>query len=144
MASINDVAAYIIEKQGSITTWKLQKLVYYCQAWHLVWNERPLFTAKIEAWANGPVVPALYRLHKGQFQVASWPKGDASRLSPEDTRTIDAVLEFYGDKTSQWLSDLTHAETPWNAARGSLPTGERGNQEITLESMLGYYSGLGG
>lgn len=142
MASINDIAAYIIEKQGPITTWKLQKLVYYCQAWHLVWNERPLFKAKIEAWANGPVAPALYKLHKGQFQVSSWPQGDASRLSAEDRKTVEAVLEFYGDKTSQWLSDLTHAEAPWQTARGSLPVGVRGNQEITLDSMLGYYSGL--
>lgn len=144
MASINDVAAYIIQKQGPITTWKLQKLVYYCQAWHLTWNEKPLFAAKIEAWANGPVAPALYKIHKGQFQVSAWPQGDSSRLSAEQKHSIDAVLGFYGDKTSQWLSDLTHAEAPWKAARGSLPAGERGNQEITLESMLGYYSGLSG
>ncbi len=144
MTSVNDVAAYIIGKQGPITTWKLQKLVYYCQAWHLVWNERPLFKSKIEAWANGPVVPALDKLHRGKFQVDSWPKGNAEQLTAEQKTAIDAVLEFYGDKTSQWLSDLTHAEAPWNTARGSLPPGERGDQEITLDSMLGYYSGLGG
>lgn len=144
MPTVDDVAAYILEKQGSITTWKLQKLVYYCQAWHLVWQEKPLFRAKIEAWANGPVVPALYKQHRGRFEVAAWPTGDAGKLSADQKETVDAVLAFYGDKTSQWLSDLTHGEAPWNTARGSLPAGERGNQEITLESMLGYYSGLGG
>ena len=33
-----DVAAYILEKIGSMTTMKLQKLVYYSQAWSLVWD----------------------------------------------------------------------------------------------------------
>ena len=38
-----DVAAYILEKIGSMTTMKLQKLVYYSQAWSLVWDEKRLF-----------------------------------------------------------------------------------------------------
>ena len=40
------------ESQRARTSWKLQKLVYYCQAWSLVWDEEPLFEARIEAWAN--------------------------------------------------------------------------------------------
>jgi uncharacterized phage-associated protein len=40
MVSILDVAAYILEKQGAMTRMKLQKLVYYCQAWSLVWAQR--------------------------------------------------------------------------------------------------------
>ena len=142
MASVHDVAAYILRRLGSVTTWKLQKLAYYSQAWSLVWDERPLFKAEIQAWANGPVIPELYQVHKGQFRVASWPKGDASALKPEERATVDGVLDFYGDKTSQWLSDLTHAEKPWREARGSLTDGERGHQVITLASMHGYYSGL--
>ncbi|WP_307850044.1 MULTISPECIES: type II toxin-antitoxin system antitoxin SocA domain-containing protein [unclassified Saccharopolyspora] len=42
-----------------MTAMKLQKLVYYSQAWHLVWDERPLFDEPVQAWANGPVVPDL-------------------------------------------------------------------------------------
>ncbi|HSX11345.1 MAG TPA: type II toxin-antitoxin system antitoxin SocA domain-containing protein, partial [Chlamydiales bacterium] len=64
--SVLDVAAYILEKQPKnepITAWKLQKLVYYCQAWSLVWDEKPLFKEKILAWANGPVVKELYLRH---------------------------------------------------------------------------------
>ena len=33
MASVFDAAAYILEKKGEMTTLKLQKLVYYAQAW---------------------------------------------------------------------------------------------------------------
>jgi uncharacterized phage-associated protein len=145
MARVHDIAAYILKKYGrSMTTWKLQKLVYYSQAWSLVWDERPLFQARIEAWANGPVVPALYQEHRGWFQVSSWPEGDPDRLTKSERETVDGVLKFYGDKTSQWLSDLTHAEKPWQKARGSLAPGERGSQVISLESMLEYYSGLSG
>ena len=36
MANVNDVAVYILEKSNTMSTMKLQKLVYYCQAWSLV------------------------------------------------------------------------------------------------------------
>jgi len=31
----------------------------------LVWDEKPLFRAQIEAWANGPVVRSLYDVGGG-------------------------------------------------------------------------------
>lgn len=43
MATVFDVACYILSKQGCMTTMKLEKLCYYAQAWSLVWDERPLF-----------------------------------------------------------------------------------------------------
>ena len=59
MSNVHDVAAMILNEQGAMTAMKLQKLVYYCQAWHLVWDEECLFPERIEAWANGPVVRAI-------------------------------------------------------------------------------------
>ena len=61
MADVFDVAKYILEKQGSMTTMKLQKLVYYSQAWSIVWDEKPIFAERIEAWASGPVVRELWK-----------------------------------------------------------------------------------
>jgi uncharacterized phage-associated protein len=142
MVSVLDVAAYIVEKFGVISAMKLQKLVYYCQAWSLVWEDRPLFAEKIEAWANGPVVPALYNYHRGQFQVSKLAEGDARALGTDDRSTVDSVLAYYGDKSSQWLSDLTHSEDPWIEARQGLAPGERGAHEISLASMAEYDSGL--
>lgn len=142
MATVHDVAAYILERAGPMTSMKLQKLVYYSQAWHLVWDEEPLFAERIEAWANGPVVRELYDLHRGQFRVEIWPAGDSGALTESERSTIDAVLEFYGDKNPQWLSDLTHSEDPWIEARRGLPDGVRGDREISLESMVEYYSSL--
>lgn len=143
MASVHDVVAYVLEKRGEMTVMKLQKLVYYAQAWSLVWDERPLFDDRIEAWANGPVAPELYAQHRGQFKVKPpWVRGDVDELDDSGRETIDAVLDFYGDKTSQWLSDLSHIEAPWRDARVGLMPGERGNREISHAVMAEYYSSL--
>jgi uncharacterized phage-associated protein len=142
MVSAHDVAAYILKQQGSMTVMKLQKLVYYAQAWSLVWDEELLFEERIEAWANGPVVRELYDLHKGQFQVETWPQGNADLLDTNQQATVNSVLKFYGDKSAQWLSDLTHAERPWKDARKGIPDGERGFSEITIAALAEYYSSL--
>lgn len=45
----------------SITPLKLQKLIYYAQAWSLALPERayPLFDEDMQAWAHGPVVESV-------------------------------------------------------------------------------------
>jgi len=144
MTSIFDVAAYILKKQGSMTAMKLQKLCYYSQAWSLVWDEKPLFKNKIEAWANGPVCPRLYAEHRGKFRVSrrGLSLGDPAALNHDQAETVDAVLEYYGKHSSQWLSDLTHREKPWKDARADLAPGERGNAVITHAAMAEYYESL--
>ena len=138
-----DVAAYILEKMGPITAWKLQKLCYYAQAWSLVWDDAPLFREKIEAWANGPVVPALYKRHRGQFSVES-VGGDPSTLSPDQRETVDAVIEHYGGVPAAALIALTHRERPWKAARARtrLAKSQRGDAVIPLDLMAEFYGGL--
>lgn len=128
-----------------MSTWKLQKLVYYSQAWSLVWDDAPdapLFEEPIEAWANGPVVRALYDLHRGEYTVEKWPQGRISNLRGRQRETIDAVLRFYGRHTGHWLSELTHMEPPWRDAREGLGPRERGEAEITRAAMAEYYSAL--
>ena len=143
MANVFDVAAYILENKGPMTAMKLQKLVYYAQAWSLVWDEEPLFPERIEAWANGPVVPELYNALRGRFKVGPGAMaGDPRSLSKPQRDTVNAVLRFYGDRTSQWLSDLTHREDPWLEARSGLAEGERGSTEITHAAMAEYYGSL--
>lgn len=142
MATVHDVAAYILQKRGPMTAMKLQKLAYYAQAWNLVWEEKPLFDSRIAAWANGPVIYELYRNHRGQFRIDDWPQGDATALADDERETIDAVLEAYGPHTAYELSELTHRERPWLDARAGLRDGERGDSEITPGAMHEFYSGL--
>jgi uncharacterized phage-associated protein len=142
MVSAHDVAACIIAKHGPLSAMKLQKLVYYAQAWSLVWDDRQLFSEPIEAWANGPVVRDLYERHRGRFELRDWQWGNAATLDEDALDTVDAVLKFYGSKSAQYLSDLTHSEPPWADARKGVPDGERGAAEISLASMSEYYGSL--
>jgi uncharacterized phage-associated protein len=144
MPSVHDVAKYILQQQGSMSTWKLQKLVYYSQAWHYVWEDERLFPEPIEAWADGPVVPALYQEHKGRYTVSesTYKPGMRRNLTEAQRGSIDAVLGFYGDKTGHWLSELTHKEAPWRDARKGLKDNQRSERRITLEAMGRYYAPL--
>lgn len=145
MANVLDVAAYILEKIGEATAMKLQKLVFYSQAWSLVWEEEPLFDDPIQAWANGPVTPTLYQAHRGMFKIApGMIGGNPTALSGIERENVDIVLAYYGDKSAQWLSDLTHMEAPWNAARdrAGVSDGDNCAEVIRLDDMAEYYSGL--
>jgi uncharacterized phage-associated protein len=139
-----DVAAYILQELGMMTPIKFHRLVYYSQAWSLVWDDMPLFDDRIEAWANGPIVPVLYERHSGCFSVQPdlFSDGDVDAISESQRETIDAVLYYYGDRTSQWLTDLTRHEEPWRSARVGIGAWMRVGREITHASMAEYYSAI--
>lgn len=140
--SVYDVAEYIVRKLGELTTMKLHKLLYYCQAWSLVWDEKSLFQEEIEAWANGPVVRELFSYHRGEYSIVNISIGNPNVLNSKQIETIDSVLNYYGDKSAQWLIELTHLEEPWKQARKGLHQTERGSRIITYEAMTNYYSSL--
>jgi len=150
MAKAIDVAEYILGKLGSMTAMKLQKLVYYSQAWHLAWTEKPLFYDKIEAWRNGPVVTALYELHKGIFELqpgffrTKLKIEGLGQLDANEQDVVDRVLQYYGTRDPHWLSQLTHMEDPWKNARAKhgVSDQDRSSEEISHQAMFEYYSAL--
>ena len=142
MLTCFDVAAFILQEKGPMTAMKLQKLVYYCQAWSLVWDEAPLFPEEIEAWANGPIIRELFHSHRGSYFVSAVPKGDPNAVTGIQQETVQAVIDYYGDKSSQWLSDLTHMEGPWKSTRVGIPEMSRSDKVIPLAVIADYYSSL--
>lgn len=144
MATVFDVAKYILEKQGEITAMKLQKLAFYVKAWGLVWDEEEIFPEEFQAWANGAVSPVLYEKHRGMFKVTAALFSDAHSdvFTASQRETIDKVLEFYGGYTAQQLSDINHQESPWIDARKELPPAARCTEVITPAAMSEYYSGV--
>lgn len=143
VANVFDVAKYILEKRGTMSAMKLQKLCYYAQVWSLVWDDAPLFDEEFEAWANGPVCRELFYKTKGKYSVSAADEtGGNNDLTANEKDTIDQVIEHYGKHNAQWLSQLTHMEAPWNEARTGIPAGEGCNRIITKESMALYYGGL--
>lgn len=123
MTTIFNVAAYILNITGTITTMKLQKLAYYSQAYSLVTTGYPLFNEGFQAWRNGPVCPELFALHRGKFLIR---KGElvlpsAEKLN-EDSLTdgqkliVEKVCEKFVGYSGSDLSAMTHHEDPWKDA----------------------------
>jgi uncharacterized phage-associated protein len=145
MATVLDVAAYILGRQGPMTVMKLQKLCYYSYGFHLAWEGRPLFPERFEAWANGPVSRVLYREHRGRFDIEPGDiPGSPKALDSGERESVELVLEGYGDLTAHQLSVMTHQEQPWLAARKRSKAGplERSTVQLRDEDILEYFDSL--
>lgn len=139
MANILDVSAYILEVCGRMTTMKLQKLTYYCQAHSLAIRGEALFANDFEAWANGPVCASLYGYHRGQFIISKLHAGDSRRLNLDDKRLVEQVCAALSFCSADELIERTHREEPWLRARKDVLPDERSNSVISKQSMLDYY-----
>ena len=142
MASVFDVAKYILKQEGEMSTWKLQKLCYYSQAWSLAWTEHELFPEDFEAWSNGPVCPELFREHKGLFMVSDIAKGAPEALTEDEKDTVNVVLRDYGRMSPYELRELSHSEEPYKQARAGLQDGAYSDAVISKSSMGVYYGSL--
>lgn len=145
VATVRDVAAYILQQRGPMTAMKLQKLCYYAYGYHLAWEERPLFPERFEAWANGPVCPELYACHRGKFNLeAGAIPGDPGALDDGGRESIDLVLAGLGDSTAHQLSQMTHQEGPWVTARArahAVPM-QRSDEELRDDEIVEYFDAL--
>lgn len=111
--SAHDVAREIRRRLGTgIGAKKLQKLLYYCQAWHLTWTGEPLFDERIVAWDMGPVVAQHWADEKYQPGARRTPR----ELGGDQSSIIDYVLERYGHLNGDQLEQMTHDEAPWRDA----------------------------
>ncbi len=143
MTTVDVVANYILNRLGFVSTMKLQKLTFYSQAYSLVNFNSPLFQCDFQAWANGPVCPELFSLHRGRFIIGPGDLGDSScseSLEHAEQASIDAVLSVFGDFDGNTLSDMTHQERPWIDARKGIGEGERSANVISKESIKSFYS----
>jgi len=140
MANADDVAAAVLELTGPITTKKLQKLVYYTQAWHLARHGEAIFEEDVEAWVEGPIVRSLWSQHRKSYLVSSWPAGNPAALTSSETETVRWVVRKYGALSAESLSRMTHAETPWLMARSLLPANARSSAPVKKDHMRSYYA----
>ena len=93
---------------------KVQKLLYYCQGWHLAFTGEPMFPERIAAWDKGPVVADLWHAEdKGRPIPTPKPLGHSA------LGTIGYVVERYGTLTGNDLARLGHSEDPWIDADSS-------------------------
>ncbi len=146
------IADYFIalsnETQSLITNLKLQKLLYYAQAWYLAIYNRPLFNDDFEAWVHGPVLRALY----DDYKHFSWKpieredlgEGSFSEIEKSFDGTTqkfmrDLTDEYFGENTYE-LERLTHSEDPWKKARAGISEDQPSTAVIDKTEMQSYYS----
>ncbi len=136
---IVDVARYILDKLGAISTMKLQKLCYYSQLWHCHITSKRLFDEDFQAWTYGPVSYELFQHHRGKYKVGSsdFSFGDTTRVSVLSREIIDQVLDVYGKFTGEQLSKLSHSESPWIESRIESQPGQE-NAIISIERMKDF------
>ena len=123
----------------AITHLKLQKLVYYAQAWSLALFNQPLFKEDIEAWAHGPVIPSLFN----KYRARGWRNLEAPATCPKFDKETEGllreVLDIYGKYDAKYLERLTHQEGIWKEVRGDLPAERASNHIIPKDKMRKYY-----
>lgn len=111
-----DVANFFVElanaeEDGCMTNLKLNRLVYFAQAWSLEKFSRPLFEEEAEAWQYGPVVPSVYRAFSlcGRNRISGTTSDyDESKISSEEMNLLLDVADKYWGYSAYGLRNLTH------------------------------------
>lgn len=160
MIKIMDLVKFLIyyfNVEGiEITPLKLQKILYYIQAWHLVFfNKHSLFSEAPEALVNGPVYrcvynyfkqrwfknnPVLINLSNEKLVDGLKDRFDKLNLNDEQQNYLNAVLKKYGQLSSGHLVYLTHAEDPWNKTREGFGIFDKCDRKISFDLMYEYYN----
>lgn len=121
-----------------ITNLRMQKLLYYAQAWHLVYFRNALFNETIEAWELGPVVPEAYREFKKFGYTSIKYREDGEEQKPFSSKQLEYLKSCYDTFmkfSAHELVNMTHNESPWaNAYANAKST------VIEHKSMQEFYS----
>jgi uncharacterized phage-associated protein len=146
-----DLAKFILAKAGPMPHLKLQKLVYYVEAWHLAIFKESIIEDKFKAWMHGPVSTKVWHAFKDakapvfcEIKISPALSRQAlshaqSILRPEQISLINDVLKEYGSLNAYELESLTHSEKPWIEARRGVPPDEASSNEISKDTMLKFY-----
>lgn len=108
-------------KKAEITNLKLQKLMYFVEAYYMVDNKEQLelFDTGWSAWDYGPVNKKLYKYYKkyGSMPILlSHEEIDKIKELPEINRKyIDKIFNIFSNFTAFELVTLTHLDgSPWS------------------------------
>ncbi|MBP0016760.1 MAG: SocA family protein [Cyanobacteria bacterium SBLK] len=148
MLTCFEIANYFIwlanDTGYSLSNWKLQKLVYYAQSWHLALKKKPLFNEDFEAWVHGPVIPALYQEYK-EFSGHPIEKNIDKEIIKKISSDVIDFLKKIAEKYLAWdayeLANMTHIEKPWKQARGNIPPNQSSRSIIKKDWIEEYYAG---
>jgi uncharacterized phage-associated protein len=146
-----DLAKLILARKGPMPHLKLQKLLYYVEAWHLAFFQESIIGDDFKAWMHGPVSTKVWRAFKDSTSPvfnkikisAAEARGALScakrTLAAEQLSLIYDVLKEYGGLNAYELEAMTHSEKPWVDARKGISPDEACNRDISKETMFRFY-----
>lgn len=151
-STYRNLANYFIslsnETGNLISNLKLQKLLYYAQAWHVAFFEERLLDGEFQAWVHGPVLPEAFAAYR-KFGWKPIINDDLNKdfidyfcneiVTPKQCELLNDVVDEYFGLTAYELEKLTHSENPWIKARANLAPDTPSENIITVESMIMYY-----
>jgi uncharacterized phage-associated protein len=121
---------------------KLQRLLYYAQAWHLGEFGEPLFDDTIQAWMTGPVVPSIF-WRFAESGISDIPvQGELPVLLPETKAYLDELASDYLASDEWELEDMSRNEPPWLNARWGAELDPPCYQDVSEEDMRTYFQRL--
>ena len=141
--SCENIADYFIcfanEAGSLISNLKLQKLVYYAQAWHLANFNESLFDEDFRAWVHGPVIHSLWKKYKKFGFSPIIEKPDCLDLEEPAKKLLQEVADVYLPYDAYALELMSHKEDPWLNARAGLAPYESSRTIISKESMKNFF-----
>jgi uncharacterized phage-associated protein len=146
IATVNQIADFLLvesrDRGDVLTNLKLQKLLYYSQAWHLALTGKPIFSEDFEAWVHGPVVPSQYHRFKNHEWRPIMDEVGKPDLPADLVSHLVEIVDVFGSETATALELMTHEEKPWINARGNIPIDQSCNTVIKKDVMLNYYRSM--
>ena len=140
------VISYVFERLKEVTPLMLQKLLYFIQGVSYALNAKPMFTENCQAWVHGPVYPEVYDIFRdfkyNPIEDARFVIFECAEdvLTEEECRTIDLVVNTFGEYGGKVLERITHEEMPWKLARKGYTDNIPSNETITMENIEEYYT----
>jgi uncharacterized phage-associated protein len=130
-------------EKDPLTNLRLQKLLYYAQAWSLVVRQSELFSDDLHAAATGPVVPTVFQKLAGASNDGPIPPmafADVAELSEQEAEFVIGVWEAYKQFSATELSRLTLQDQPWKRARGDRPPAEGAQDTISVNELEEFFA----
>lgn len=143
------LANYILKHYGPMSHLKLQKLLFYCDAYHLAYFDKQLIEDRFEAWVHGPVSRKVYKnlCDKSILyaDLAYSPlegideDAEFANLSSDQKEFLTSVLDDLHSWKGWELEAATHKEDPWIQARKGYGEADKCCVEIDKELTRIYY-----
>jgi uncharacterized phage-associated protein len=121
-----------------ITHSKLQRLLYYSEAWTQVLLNRELFKEGLEAWSLGPSVQEVFT-HYLEYKKIWHIEVLEILISRSILEVLEQVFTVYGEMSDDLLESMSQSDEPWVKARGELSHEQRCHNVISKDEIKEYF-----